>query len=354
MARHIFINVPIAAIALFGLIRYVPESRDTERTKRLDLIGAALIAFALGGVSYGFLQTAESGFTPITIAAIISGLIALGLFIVAETRIAQPMIPLKLFRSRTFSGTNLLTFLLYGALGAVFLMLPLNLIQVQGYTETQASLAILPQGLLLMVISRRAGAFASQRGARLPLTVGPFLIGCGFAWLAFIGVTAGINDYWLTFFPAIVLNGVGLGITVAPLTTAVMNAVPAGRSGIASGVNNAVARTGSALAVAILGAIALLSFVGAVERGGSDLALIPDAQTALIREARNFGNAQVPELVPIEQRDAIETLYDQAFIAAFRSVMAIGAALAFGSAALGWISLRASDPTATIAPESVL
>ena len=184
----------------------------------------------------------------------------LAAFVMVEARRKQPMLPLKLFKSSTFSGANLLTLFLYGGLNVGFFFLSLNLVQVQGYSKTQAGLATLPFALLLTVLSRLAGGLVDRNGPRLPLILGPSLAGLGFFWMAFAGLTGGPADYWTAFMPGVILLGVGMGFTVAPLSTSVMTSVETHYSGVASGINNAVSRTAGVLAIAIVGSMALITF----------------------------------------------------------------------------------------------
>ncbi len=242
------------------------------------------------------------------------------------------MLPLQLFKSPTFSGANLLTLLLYAGLSVGFFFLALNLVQVQGYSKTQAGLATLPFSLLLTVLSRYAGRFMDRNGPRLPLIVGPALVGLGFFWMAFSGQTRGPLDYWTAFMPGVILIGAGMGFTVAPLSTSVMGSVATHFSGVASGVNNAVSRTAGVLAIAIVGALALITFAGELESHTAGLGLSAPVQQALMAEASKLGGAAVPAQAGAQQAAAIAASIKQSFIDAFRLVMFICAGLAWLSA----------------------
>jgi EmrB/QacA subfamily drug resistance transporter len=256
--RLIFLlNLPLAAAVVFVAARHVPESSDVEGAREIDVAGAIFAMLGLGGATYALIEAPVMGAgSPTILLTGIGGVLALSAFFVVEARSSHPMLPLSLFTSRQFSGTNLVTMAVYGALGAVFFLLILQLQQVVGYSPIQAGVATLPVTALLLVISPRAGKLASRIGPRVPLTVGPLVAACGVALLARIG--AG-GSYVLDILPPLVLFGLGMSITVAPLTATVMGSVESRHAGMASAVNNAVARTAGLVAVAVLPPIAGLS-----------------------------------------------------------------------------------------------
>jgi EmrB/QacA subfamily drug resistance transporter len=236
--RWLFVfNVPIAALTVALAATRVAETRDDRADRRPDVAGAAIATLALGLLVYGLVEAGtRGGITQTRVVASVASVAASAVlgaaFVVFEARAPAPMVPLSLFRSRTFSGVNLLTLLLYGALGGGLFFLPFDLIQVQGYTPAAAGASLLPLVLLVAGMSRGAGALAGRIGARWPLVLGPLLASLGFAMLAAPAIG---GAYWTTFFPGVSVLGVGLGITVAPLTTAVMGSVESRHAGLASG-----------------------------------------------------------------------------------------------------------------------
>ena len=217
-----------------------------------------LATLGLGGVVYGLVESQNSGFTdPRVLVSLALGVAALVAFVFVEGRVEEPMMPLSLFRSRNFAGANLLTLFLYAALGGSLYYLPFNLIQVHGYSATAAGSAFLPFVLITFVLSRWAGGLVTRYGAKLPLVIGPTITAAGFVLFALPGTE---GSYWTTFFPAVVVMGLGMALVIAPLTTTALTSVSGRHAGLASGVNNAVSRTASLLCIPVLGIFVFMTF----------------------------------------------------------------------------------------------
>lgn len=329
--RGVFlINLPIAIIALSILYYKVPESRDTESPAGIDLPGAIAAAAGMASLTYGFLSAPEKGFgEPSVYFALAAGVVLVILFIAIESRSRHPMMPLAHFKSRDFSGANLLTMLLYGALSMGMFFLAVNLVQIQDYSPLGAGLAFLPFAVGISVLSRWSGGLVSRIGPRTPLIIGPFLAGAGFLLLAFAGLTSGPDQYWSAFFPGILMFGVGMGLTVAPLTTTVMSSLESHFAGTASGINNSISRVAGVLSIAVLGSLAILVFSAHLEDRTAGLGLSNAARNALEVEARKLGDAQVPQSVPAEYVAEVSGDIRQAFVSTFRLVLIICALMAW-------------------------
>ena len=249
--RLIFvINVPLAVLVVVVTMRHVPESRDPEATGPVDVRGGTLVTLGLVGLTYGLIQGPGGHWaSPVVLAALAGGLVLLGAFVWQERQSAAPMLPLSLFASTEFTATNVITFVVYGGIGGALFLLPIELQQVSGYTALQAGISLLPVTVITLALSQASGALATRIGPRLQMTAGPVLVGIGLA--LFTRIT-GSGDYLTEVLPAVVVFGFGLAVTVAPLTSTVLGAAPAERAGIASAVNNDVARAAALIAVALL------------------------------------------------------------------------------------------------------
>jgi EmrB/QacA subfamily drug resistance transporter len=249
-----FINLPVAAAVVAVAARHVPESRAPGPRQPLDAAGAATISLALAGLTYGLIAASADGWTaPSVLASLLAGVGLFVAFCVIEERSSHPMLPLSIFRTRQFSAANAVTFVVYGALGGALFLVPVVLQEVSGYSALEAGTAMLPLTAIMLALSARSAALSARIGPRLQMTVGPLVIAAGMALFARV---EGSGDYLTQVLPAVLVLGLGLAINVAPLTATALSAAPAEHSGIASAVNNDVARTASLIAVAVLPALA--------------------------------------------------------------------------------------------------
>jgi EmrB/QacA subfamily drug resistance transporter len=328
-----FINVPIAAMVMVVSLWRVPESRMLA-PERLDWAGALAVTAGLAGITYGFIESPALGWSnPAVWGTLVVGAVCLIAFVKVEARAGAPMVPLSLFRSRDFTGANFLTLFLYAALGIFFFLYPMNLIQVQHYSTTATGAAALPFIVLVFALSRWSGGLVARYGPRRPLIIGPIIAAAGF--LLFAVPSAG-GSYWGTFFPGFVVLGLGMAISVAPLTTVVMSTVDQNRAGTASGINNAVARVAGLLAVAILGIVMVSAFSHFMNRSLAQLNL----PTGIVNELRSseiqLGALTVPHGLNSDTAAVIERSITESFISGFRLIMLICAALGVLSAFVAW------------------
>ena len=270
-------------------------------------------------------------------------------FVIAEARIPFPMVPLTLFGSRKFSGANLLTLLLYAAIGIFFFLFPLNLIQVQRYSPTEAGVAILPFILLMFLLSRWAGGLVSRDGARSPLMIGPLLAAAGFALFAVPSIG---GSYWRSFFPSLIVLGFGMTVTVAPLTTTVMTSVQNERVGTASGINNAVARVAGVVAIAVLGIVMVKAFGFRFERSITDLSLSPNVLEDLRANEIKLAGLPVPAGLDPTATAKIREAVNESFVYGFRIVMWICAVLSVASAAVAALMIPQDRDRLNVATKS--
>jgi EmrB/QacA subfamily drug resistance transporter len=336
--RWVFlINLPIAAAVIAISVWQIPESRSASAGP-VDWLGGLLATIGLGGLVAGFMESVNVGWrNPLVFGGLIVGVACLVAFVVVEARSASPMLPLVLFDSRSFIGANLLTLFLYGAIGIFFFLFPLNLIQVQGYSATAAGAAVLPLILLIFVLSRWSGGLVARYGPTLPLVIGPLLTAVGFALFALPSVGA---SYWKTFLPAVLVLGFGMAVTVAPLTTVVMNSVSQNRVGAASGINNAVARIAGVLAIAILGIIMVKVFGSRLGEELTELSLPPGVLQQIQAEKTKLADLQGPASLDPDTKAAIANFVKQAFVSGFRVVLLTCASLSLASAAVAGRMIR--------------
>jgi EmrB/QacA subfamily drug resistance transporter len=327
------INVLLAAVVIAISVRYVPESRGAG-VGRVDWLGALLVTIGLGGLVTGFIESVNWGWKrPVVLGSLIVGCACLSVFILVEGRVTAPMVPPKLFASRTFSGANLLTLFLYAAIGIFFFLFPLNLIQVQGYSATAAGAAVLPLILLMFTLSRWSGGLVTRYGPRLPLIIGPLIAALGFGLFA-VSSTGG--SYWKNFSPGVIVLGFGMAVTVAPLTTVVMNSADRDRVGAASGINNAAARVAGVLAIAVLGTVMVNAFGYELNRQLGKLFLAPDVLHDIQAQKSKLAGVELPASLDANMKAAIGEAVRQAFVFGFRLVMLICVALCMASAWTSW------------------
>ncbi len=331
-----FLNLPIAAAVLFIALRKVPETRNPS-VGRLDPAGALFATIGLAAMVFGLIEAPAAGWSdPRVWASLAAGGAALAAFVAVEARSAHPIVPLDLFRIPAFAGANLLTLFLYAALSATFFLLPFELIQAQGYSPSRAGATLFPLIVLIFALSRPAGAIADRFGPRIPLTVGPAIAAAGFFLLS----VRHDGRYVTALLPALCVLGLGMAITVAPLTTAVLNAVGERNTGTASGVNNAVARVAGLVAIAAFGVVASGVFDRALDRHLSEAGLAAVSAKIPASERLKLGAAQAPRTSSAAEARGVEKAIAAALVDSFRVSMKISAALALLSSVCALTLIR--------------
>jgi EmrB/QacA subfamily drug resistance transporter len=328
-----FINVPLAATVIAISVYHSPESRGS-RAGSIDWAGAFIAVLGLAGLVYGFVESAALGWnSPRIVASLIFGLASLFVFVSIEKRAHAPLVPLGLFKSASFTGANLLTLLLYAALGILFFLFPLNLIQVQRYSATATGAAGLPMILLMFLLSHWSSGLVSSYGPRGPLVVGPLIAAAGFVIFAIPGVG---GTYWSTFFPGFLILGLGMAVSVAPLTTVVMSSVASERRGTASGVNNAIARVAGVVAIAVLGVVMVAAFGHHLQASLASLHLSREVLTSIQSNLVRLGGLELPSSLDDRKVQVLRIEIAQAFVFGFRTIMLVCAALALAAACTAW------------------
>ncbi|MCR9070928.1 MAG: MFS transporter [Alphaproteobacteria bacterium] len=333
-ASVFWINPPIAAAALVLALVSVRENRSPQARGDLDWLGGLLAMLGLGMVSYALIQAGETGFDPrIGLGAAVLGVLALVLFVRVEARTAMPLLPLRLFASREFTAANLLTLLLYGALGAAVFLFPFGLIRLYGYTATEAGAAFLPFALMLFLLARWGGTLIDRYGARMPLVAGSVITAVGLGMLAI--PTSGA-PYWATFLPGVLVLGLGMAVSIPPLTTGVMNAVDDRHAGIASAVNNAASRVAFLIAVAAVGPLLLTAFNWLQAPLMAEIEMPEPVREAIRRDPGRLADLTAPDGAgaagPLIVAAAREALID-----AFRVATVGLAVLAAASGLVAWV-----------------
>ena len=326
-----FINLPLAALVIAISFWHISESRSAG-ARRIDWLGALVGTVGLGGLVFGFVESSNLGWrNPLVFGSLIVGLAGVVAFVFVESKVVSPMVPLKVFKSRTFSGANFLTLFLYAALGIFFFLFPLDLIQVQGYSAFATGAAVLPLILLMFALSRWSGGLVARYGPRVPLVVGPVIAAVGFALFA---VTSTGSGYWKAFFPAMVVLGFGMAVTVAPLTTVVMSSVDQDHAGTASGINNAVARIASVLAIAVFGVVMVKAFDLRLTHELAKMSLPSEMLREIQSTVTKLAGMEVPPNLDVRIDSATRAAINHAFIFGFRLIMLVCAGLALASSAV--------------------
>ena len=335
-----FLNLPLAIAVLVISLSKVPETREKDHPGRLDYLGAALATIGLGGVVYGLIESPRLGFrNPFVLLTLIGGVVALAAFVFNEARTKNPMVPMRLFRSRDFAGANILTLFLYSALSGMLFFFTLNLIQIQGYSATAAGAALLPFIALMFTLSRWSGGLIDRFGARLPLTIGPTIAAAGFILFAVPSVS---GNYWTSFFPAVMVLGLGMAISVAPLTTTVMSSVGEEQAGVASGINNAVSRTAGLLAIAVFGVVMLHAFSQRLGNRMNEIQVDEQLKHSIYEQRVKLAALEVPANTDAATREQIKGVVADSFVFGFRVILLTAAGLALASGASAWLFIRKS------------
>jgi EmrB/QacA subfamily drug resistance transporter len=339
--RAIFLINPILAVpTILIALRQLQESRDADAKRGLDFVGAFLVFGGLGSLIYGLISASDRGWSdPIVVATLVLAPVLLVSFVWAESKVRTPMMPLEVFRSVTFSGVNILTLLLYGAIGGALFFLPFLLIQVHGYSATEAGGVFLPLTLMLAVLSKWGGSLVDRFGARLPLIIGPSIVACGFLLL---GVPGAGGAYWTTFLLPMVVLGFGMAITVAPLTTTVLNSVATHQTGVASGINNAVAQVASLLLIAVLGTVGIATLSHALDQHMASAQASPEVRDIVNTARKGFVMPAMPSNASDPAWRIARTIIADSFVDTIRHVMLIAATLSFASGAAAAFTIRSS------------
>ncbi len=327
-----FINVPIGAVALFVALKFVPESKNPD-AKKLNWLGSILLAAGLLSLAYGLMQAPTIGWYHwLSGGAVVLSIIILIVFAVSQIESASPLVPLQIFKSRLVTGANLVTLLVYFSLAGVFFFLMLNLQQIQGYSPLVAGLATLPPIIIITFLSGPAGSLSDKIGPRLQMILGPTLVAIGMGLFARAGLHA---NYFTTFFPAQIAFGAGMCLLIAPLTKSAM-AVPAQYSGAASGVNNAISRIASMLAIAILGTVILSTFYSGLKIRLAQSSLSPQQQEQIYIQKNKLAGIEIPAEFPSEAK----TIVQNSFIHSFRLAMLTNMILCLLAAVIAFITIK--------------
>jgi EmrB/QacA subfamily drug resistance transporter len=336
------LNLPVSCLLLIICMMKVPESRNRKNHSPVDVWGASLAIVALACIVFALIDAPSGWSSEAVLIAGSVGMVSLILFFWVEAHQDHPMLPLGMFRERNFAGANLLTFLLYAALGGSLFFLPLNLIQVQGYGATAAGAVFVPFIAIMFVLSRWAGRLVDVFGSKLPLVVGPVVASVGFGMFAWPTINP---NYWVTFFPAICVLGLGMSVTIAPLTTTVMNSVGTDLAGTASGINNAMSRVAGLLAIAVFGVVLTHRFDSALLAALAHSRIAPATVVSILAERQKLAGIVIPAQVSYQDTLVLKRAIGLSFVSGFRWVMIISAALALLSAISAWFLIDGKGST---------
>ena len=347
-----FLNLPFAAVAITILLAKVPAKTEILERLRIDYAGTFWLVLGMCGINYGLIAAPRQGFdSPEVIVSLLVGGTALAQLALRHGKTGGHSYRRDFFTSRTLTVASLITLFFYTALNGLLFFLPLNLIQVQGYDPVLAGLAQLPLMVLVVLLSRWAGGLMDRRGPRIPLTVGPALAGLGFMLLLLPDITQGPGDFWAAFAPGLLLVGMGLGITAAPLSATVMASMPADQLGFAAGINSMLAKLSAVMGIAILGPIAIFAFGHALEMQLEPLQLSLQARAQLRLESLRLAEAIVPAGLSAETAAAVLQAIKLAFVGAFQTIIGLCAALSWLSSVLAAFLLKdqwRADPSTKI------
>lgn len=337
-----FINVPLAVIVLGTLYWRIPESKKGNGEQKLDVWGSLFAVLGFGCIVFGLIDSANVGFGHIkVIVPLVAGGIFLISFIIHESRSSSPMMPLNLFKSKTFTGGNLITLLFWAAWSGAIFFIPFNLIQLQGYSAAGVGFAFVPLVAALFLVSPWAGGLVANYGAKPPLIVGTIMAAAGFFLFTLPGIG---GSYWTTFFPAIAVLGIGMAIIISPLTTAVMESVELKESGVASGINNTVGRIAGLLAIAIMGVFALSTFNRSLDYELSSLDLQKQTRQSIDDQRIKILLIEIPQDISSETQTNLKNAIQISFLASFRLMMLISATLVLIGTFVAWITIERMNP----------
>jgi EmrB/QacA subfamily drug resistance transporter len=334
-----FLNVPLGILASTLALRFIPENKDPHATGPLDYPGILALMVGLAGIIFAIIEGPQQGLSPAVLIALSIGLVGLATFLFIESRSANPIMPLHFFRNSTFTGINLVTLVLYLALSGVFFFLVINFQQAQGYSAVDSGLAQLPASLILAILATPMGRLTTRFGARPLMLIGIILCGVAFLMFARLGLE---TNYWLSFFPAVVVFGLGLAFFVVPLTAVALTALPDRFSGISSGVNNAATRIAQMLAVAIFGAMLASGFRAGLIDHTAVLPLDPPIRDHLIADSRNLGAIEIPASLSLAQAESVHQAIRLSLVDSSRILMVTCAALCLLAALITFFLIR--DP----------